>query len=564
MIFNKRKDKENMSKMATVVKEQRKNSFPENATMNFMGGISYVLDPLTTMKMITASSIMGEPQYYRRGEFAQKGVADGKNIVSSEFKPYFLLDIACYDKKTTSDVMEEAIDRALDYDYAGTIQWAEILRTEYLMRLNPQVIMVRAAIHPNRVDFTKKYPNEFARVNQIVMARADEPASQLTYYLYKKGSKRNIPNLLKRSWAKKLETLTPYEVYKYRNAEVGMIDTVRICHAHSPVIDELMQTGTVNLPEDNQTWERLHAGGMSWRYILQHVKIGHMALLRNLRAIFTEETTDDYEFLNHIVGKLKAGVKNGKQFPYRYKTAYNRLKGSEVRHKRALLDALEECIDIACENMPKLKGKVCCLSDNSGSAWRTMTSEYGTTKIANIDNLSAAITARNADEGYIGKFGDRLFMIPVSKKDGVLSQVDNLEQNPEYSVGESTENGIWLFFDRAIKEKEHWDTIFIYSDMQAGHGGLYGTPAGINAYREAGFACQKNSRYIDVAKLIAEYRKKVNPKVNVYCVQTAGYNNVLIPEIGYRTSVMYGWTGKELLYAATMNQLWDEADAKKE
>jgi hypothetical protein len=61
-------------------------------------------------------------------------------------------------------------------------------------------------------------------------------------------------------------------------------------------------------------------------------------------------------------------------------------------------------------------------------------------------------------------------------------------------------------------------------------------------------------------KLIDKYRKEVNPKVNVYTVQTAGYDNVLVPENCYRTSILYGWTGKELVYADAINKFWDEFD----
>ncbi len=70
--------------------------------------------------------------------------------------------------------------------------------------------------------------------------------------------------------------------------------------------------------------------------------------------------------------------------------------------------------------------------------------------------------------------------------------------------------------------------------------------------------------YVDVAKLIDTYRKEVNPNVNVFSIQTAGYNNVVIPEYGYRTNIMYGWTGKELTFADTMIKFWDEkAQSKK-
>ena len=57
-------------------------------------------------------------------------------------------------------------------------------------------------------------------------------------------------------------------------------------------------------------------------------------------------------------------------------------------------------------------------------------------------------------------------------------------------------------------------------------------------------------------------KKKVNSKVNVFSVQTAGYDDIVIPENSYGTSIMYGWTGKELSYAVEMNKLWDEVESK--
>lgn len=545
-----------MSKMTSSVKNTRANEQGKhkNAVTNFMGGTSYELNPIETLKIVTASSIFGEPQYYRAGEFAESNINDGYVKCNPVFSEYLVLDSSLYVGEKTSDVMEKVIDAALDYDFNATLDWAVSLRKEFFMRLNPQVIMVRAAIHPKRAEFTKDNPGKFAKVNNLVMSRADEPASQLTYYLFKNKSKKNIPGLLKRSWANRIEKMTPRDVYKYRNSGIGIIDTVRVCHANNETINELMKTGTVDIPEDKKTWETLRANGHSWTEILSTITLGHMALLRNLRGIFTE--VNDFEFCRKIMEELKQGVLKGKQYPFRYKTAYDQINKSEVNHKQLILDTLEECLDIACDNMPKLVGKTCCLSDNSGSAWGSFNSEYGSVKIAEIDNLSSVITAKNSDEGFVGKFGDELHMIPVSKRNGILSSTEDINQH--YKVGAATENGIWLFFDKAIKMKEHWDNIFIYSDMQAGHGGLYGK----NSYDYKDF--RVNSSYIDVAKLIDTYRKTVNPKVNVFCVQTAGYKNVLIPETGYRTSVLYGWTGKELVYADTINKFWDEIDKKND
>ena len=536
------------SMFAKEAKIERK-ARQEKSVTNFMGGISFEVNPLDTLKMITASSIFGEPQYYRDGARGAKYL-DGVYKVDPLFAEYSVLPDR-YKGKKTSDIMEEAIDAALEYDFRGVLDWAVTLRKEYFMRLNPQVIMVRAAIHPGRASFTKENPGVFGAVEQIVMSRADEPAAQLAYYLYKNGTKNNVPGILKKAWAKKLESLDRYAVSKYKNAEIGMIDTVRVCHANSPILDELMKTGSVSISDEEATWEKLRSEGRSWKEILSTVKVGHMALLRNLRGIFTE--VEDIDFCKEMMEKLKAGVKGGKQFPFRYMQAMKNVKG--VNHEQMIIDALEECMDISCENLPHLKGRTMCLSDNSGSAWNGIPSEYGAVRVAEIDNLSSVIAARNSDEGFVGKFGDDLKVIPVSKRQGILQQANAISGNHCSDVGGNTENGIWLFFDKAIREKEHWDNIFIFSDMQAGHGGLYGTDECAERYTREGYAIRDS--YIDVAKLINAYRNKVNPRVNVFCVQTAGYDNVLVPEYGYRTNILYGWTGKELQFADSMIRFWD-------
>ena len=66
--------------------------------------------------------------------------------------------------------------------------------------------------------------------------------------------------------------------------------------------------------------------------------------------------------------------------------------------------------------------------------------------------------------------------------------------------------------------------------------------------------------YINVMDLINAYRNKVNPKVNVMCVQTAGYNNVVVPENIYRGVISYGWTGNEAILLDKVTKIWDETE----
>lgn len=546
-----------MSKMSKAVSQMNEvNKLrPSEIVTNFMGGDSYKINPIDTLKMISASSIFGEASYYRTD------VKDGHFFWERNFSDDFSKAIfSAMAGKSTTEIFTEAIDKALDYDFQATLNLAAELRDTYNMRLNPQVIMVRAAIHPKRAEFAAKNPGEFGRVEKLVMSRADEPMSQLAYYMFLNGGNKNkIPTILKKSVANKLSDLSKFEINKYKNHEIGMINAVRISHANSEALNELMQTGTVKVDESKETWEQKKSAGASWSEILDSTKLGHMALLRNLRNIFTE--ISDNETCDKVLEDLKKGVAKGKQFPFRYWNAYKMIEKSKVNHKAKVLDALEECIDISCDNMPKLKGKTMCLSDNSGSAWRCFNSEYGTVTIAEIDNLSSVIAARCSDEGVVGKFGDKLIEKPIKKRDGVLSQSEVITKNNSNDVGAGTEGGIWKFFKKAIANKEVYDNIFIFSDQQAGTGGLYGESKDVSEYSKE-FGC-RGGRMINVYKLILDYRKKVNPKVNVFSVQTAGYDNVLVPQMSYRTAMLTGWTGKEIQFASEYIKQWDDIENRK-
>ncbi len=543
-----------MSRFRNVMNNARKSETVEN----FMGGESYRINPLDTLKMITASSIFGEPSYYRDGGLGSK-VQDAR-YRRCELLDKHLLFAQDWYGLTTTEIMERTIDEALTADFEGTLRWAVTLRQEFYMRLNPQVIMVRAALHPGRKPFTDKNPGLFLQLEHLVMDRGDDAMSQLAYFLYRNNGKQNMPSLLKRSLAAKLENLDAYEAAKYKNAEIGLRDAVRITHAHSPVIDEFMKTGTIDLPARKKTWENLRSEGMGWKDIFHEIPMGHMALLRNLRGVFSE--MEDAAFCREYLERLREGVHGSRQFPFRYYSAYIAVEKSDCAHKPQILDALEECIDLSMENMPKFRGKTMCLSDNSGSAWGAIPSEYGTVQVAVIDNLSSVIAAAASEEGYVGKFGNLLKVYPVSRRGQILRQCRSVSDTMYSDVGGDTEGGIWEFFSHAIDKKEHWDQIFIYSDQQAGHGGLYGTAAQQELYREQGFGCPGSGRsgdgsYINVFDLILSYRRNVNPDVNVFSIQTAGYNNVCIPEYAYRTCILYGWTGRELNFARQMIDLWD-------
>jgi hypothetical protein len=515
---------------------------------NFMGGNSYKLSPVQTLKIVAASSIFGEPQYYRDGVNAEATIENISSILEYSIFPDLFKD-----KRSAVEVFEESIDNALADNFKGTLDLALELRTEYFMRLNPSVIFIRASMHEGRKVFNELNPGYMKEIGKKIAERPDDLTNQLDYYMFKNGSKSKLPSLVKRTWAERLAEYSRYQLNKYKGKK--LIDLVRISHASNDDISELMKTGKIGVKDTEMTWETLKSAGKNWTEIIDQINIPHMALLRNLRGIFTE--ISDRNVAVKSLDQLKGGVLKGKQFPFRYWSAYKAIQESEVNNKQLVLDAIEECIDISVSNMPKLKGRVACLSDNSGSSWGAMNSEYGSVLAAEIANLSSLITAMQADQGEVGVFGDNLSLKEVSKRNGLLSQLEETSKRGQ-AQGGGTENGIWVFWDKAINEKTHYDTVFIYSDMQAGHGGLYGHSAtvGRSKYRH-----KSGSHYIDVLAMVQAYREQVNPKVNVFSVQVAGYNNSVLPENLYRGAILAGWTGKEPIFAKAITEIWDSIES---
>lgn len=547
-----------MSKLSSFDTKTSKKSTP---VKNHMDGISFVPNSaLLELKLIANSSIFGEPNFYTPSCITSQNTLKKYDSIFDNFLKRKEGEVDFSTKTITTEMFfEDAIDRALTSDFGATLQYAVELRNVMNMRLNPSVIVVRALMHPSRQAFNEANPGVFADALSNILKRADDVKNQFEYFVYLNKSKNKLPSFIKRGWGKYLSSLTAYEVAKYK--ETGkLIDMVRISHANSELINELMTTGTVRTSEEEKTWEVLRSNKMTWSEILEKTYIPHMALLRNLRNIFSE--ISDVKTTEKILNMLKKGVAKGKQFPFRYYSAYKEiLASSEVHNKTIVLDALNECIELAIKETPKMKGKTISLCDNSGSAWGAFTTTHSEssmmngTAVATIANLSGIMTAKNSEDGYIGVFGDNLKIKPVLKSAAVFEELATAEKDGK-AQGGGTENGMWIFFRDAIENKDHWDNIFIYSDQQAGHGGLYGKKP--DTYSD--FIYEKTGNRFDLVKMIEKYRKEVNPFVNIISIQVAGYNNSVLPENMYRSAILSGWTGKEVDFAYNMAKIWDEVD----
>lgn len=517
------------------------------AHLNWMGGPSYdVRSPLVRLRIVAATCFFGEPTYYQTDRADPRPARPRAAALTDEQRRHLRATLHALDPDdwrglTPTEVVERCVDEALAHDPEETLRLAAWLRAEGHVRTTPQVILVRAAHHP-RVRGT----GLVRRYAPSIVRRADEPAAGLAYQSARYG--RPIPNALKRAWSDALAGFSAYELAKYRleSRAVKTIDVVNLVHPKSAAVDALAKD---QLTTTNETWESIvsarGSNAAAWREALP--KMGHMALLRNLRNLVAAKVPPD-----EWTARLVDGARTGQQLPFRYYSAYRALKALPET-PGAVFDAVERCLRTSMGNLPRFEGRVMSLCDNSGSAHGAATSSMGSMSVATIANLTGVLAAQCADDGRVGVFGDALREYTVRAGASTIQQLEEVERLGK-TVGQGTENGVWLFWDRAIRQREHWDHVFVFSDMQAGHGGLYGTdPKSYAAY------AWSNAQYIDVPKLVAAYRERVNPRVNVYLVQVAGYRDTLMPELYERTFILGGWGEGLLRFAAEMA---DVADGK--
>lgn len=479
-----------------------------NKNKSYEGGNIYDLDPIASLRLMAASSVFGEPSYYETSNMR-------------------------------ANKMESVIDAALNYDFGATLQVAVEMRTQAWMRLNPQIILVRAAIHPKRAEFTAKNPGVFNAIQDSIVRRPDDITSQVEYYIAKNKSAKKLPGILKRSAAYRLNQFGAYHVRKYANRGIGLIDVVRLTHANSDAINQLMKEGKVVVNATEVTWKELRSAGKDWEYIVNEsgISLSHSDLLYQMRAIFSDVSASTAK---KVSKQFLAGVAKGNIWPYKYFIAYKQLSSDTFANKPLALSTLSQAIEQRL-TVSKYDGTVAVLVDVSGSMQSTIPvnskakSDAEGMKVSELAALSAAIAAKQFDSAYFVPFGTNAVIVPVDNTRSAFdlaADMDNDKMQRRYNVGHGTNMDVAI---RALENANiHVDHIFVYSDMQS---------------------------MGSVTDAIRTYRKKINPKASVFTIQVAGYDNSVQPANSYRSADLAGWTGKEVEYAIEITNIWNEVEA---
>lgn len=412
--------------------------------------------------------------------------------------------------------------------------------------------------------------------NKIVM-RPDDMSEILGCYAALNGKDpkklRGISSAIKKGFKIALEGLDPYRIDKYKmnSRVITMIDLVNLFHpkgnqANKTAFQYLMEGRSLSGlyeskilekemskagqdKKDNK--EKKEALGDAIRDVVSNVKgMPIFNMVRNLRNIIEYAPDQINEVCKQLTTEEK--VLNSKMLPFRFASAYKEVEaigvkkpGSDIMFesdkkragltaykKNEILDALEQAITISCKNLPVLEGRSAILIDHSGSVrgdggGSSTVSAFSKTSTAIIGNLFGCMIASVLPDVFIGMFGDKLINYEYDRSKGVL-----WNNKASFAAGKkcgcATEDGLFIFLDKCVKDKIKVDNLYVISDMQVGDG--------------KSVVWERTSHYTSgkFAELLKEF-KKVNPDCKIVSLSIQGYGSEMFYK-GSNILNLAGWS----------------------
>jgi len=430
-------------------------------TLNFEGGESFKVSPEMKLYTIVCTSLL-TPQFYVPSTNDQLNKI--KSLIN-KVDPIFVAKLAIYARENMN------------------------------LRTIPLVLTVELAKKHNSTSLVRKLTNR-------VIKRADEITELLAYYVKSNPSNkeeiggqykclRKLSSQIKKGVADSFHRFNEYQFAKYnRDSEIKLRDALFISHPKPafPEEEELFKKIASNTLMTPYTWEtQLSEAGKTgrskkevWEELIDSGKLGFMAMLRNLRNFQKEEISPKHivKVCNRLTNVDE--VRNSKQLPFRFLSAYRSLVGLDGRIPTSesfnmayspFLNALEKAVKISTENIPMFKDeKIFIASDVSGSMIKEV-SPKSTIMNYDIGLLLSFLVKNVCKDATIGVFGsewatlDSLYEI---KEDKPLANVAN-SYKIEGKVGYAT-NG-YKALDYAM-DKE-FDRLFFFTDCVLYDSGMY-------------------------------------------------------------------------------------------
>lgn len=482
--------------------------------------------------------------------------------------------------ETEKEVVNRIVNKLNEVDPLFAAKLALYVRNEGNLRSVSHLIAATIAKRASGTEWSKRFYNK-------IIVRPDDMSEILSAYAVQNKMDlkkiRKIPNAIKKGFKTALERLDAYQIDKYKmnSRQVKMLDLVNLFHPKGTQRNQQAYHNLVNgeslaglyaskVLEKEMTKAGQKTRGKSVQdkeaakkeaieNVLSNVKgMPIMNLLRNLRNIilYAPKSVDDAcaQLTNEIA------VLNSRLLPFRFATAYEEIEKMSFSDKKSdtsiafeedynnktttatefaelkekVLNAIEDALQISCQNIPELEGNTAILIDHSysvrgDSGGSSRVSAFSKTTSAMIGNLFGSMMAYRQKNVYIGLFGDRLIPVKVDRSQRLLD-FNKKSFDKGANCGGGTEQGIYDFFRQAVKEKKKIDNIIVFSDCQIGSSGStswYGTSG-----------TERSTTFQD---LIKQFRK-INPLCNIIVVDirnTMGNNVFYKPE---RVLNIAGWS----------------------
>lgn len=417
-----------------------------------------------------------------------------------------------------SDDMRKTIKAVIETDPQFVANLAVFARREFNMRSVSHVLVAHLAHEVAGKPFVRK-------TVKAVSLRGDDITEIMACYLSEFG--KPVPNGLKKGISDVMREFDEYTLAKYKGEgkSVKMRDLLCLCRptpkttAQSEVWKRLLN-GELQTP---YTWEtQLSANGNNaetWEALIDSGKVGYMALLRNLRNILKASPSNVDKALDTI--QNPAAVKRSKQLPFRFLSAYKEV--ADIGGSR-VLDALENAVEAACENVPRLTGTTVIAVDTSGSMGDKVSAKSDV-YCFQIAMLLGLIANKICENSIFYVFNTDIEKYPLSHRNGILHTALNAR------CGGGTD--MYLPFQKMIAANVKADRLIILSDNECNSGG--------------GFYCRK-----PVQALADEYRRKTNNDLWVHAIDLQGYGTQQFH--GKKTNIIAGWSEKVFAFIKLAEQ----------
>lgn len=457
-------------------------------TKNLAGGSAYIQNPKMELASILLTSFLGDG-FYRSSVDTIKRMQE---LVIAD--PLFAAKAALY------------------------------ARNEIGMRSVSHVVAAHVAQFVKGEQWTKHFFEKIVR----------RPDDMLEILAYRKSvyGMHPIPNAIKKGFARKLESLDLYALSKYRGEgkEIGLVDVVNLTHPHStPAIDALMK-GEAKAPD---TWEHhlSHADdkGKAWAYLINNGKVGHFALLRNMKNIAMHASDETFNMaLDQLTNPEQ--IKKSLVLPFRYYTAYKRIEGEtgiDITRRNRIMAVLDTAATIAVDNVPDLPGTTLIAVDTSGSMTNARVSDRSGMTVAQIAALFAcALNKRLGHRSYVMTFDTEASQPYINPNSGILG-------NTEAIVRDMRGGGTNL--DLPFAHNQKVDRVIVLSDMQTWTNGQWGD----RHYYSWERSMQDHKPAVSA---LDQYRQRTGSNPHVYGLDLRGYGTMQFP--ASRCYQLVGWSEK--------------------